>query len=188
MTESESACDTNYCWIRAKGKYRLSPLRARVHDLLEECQTNLSLDEIYETLDPPADSPAKKTAVRMAPGDLRDKGLVATAVAEADPPAVDTSRSVAATTVSPKWACPAPGKSLKEEILAFLQKSAMTKVQGDPSLDYSDIWFRFSEIHDGVGRTESKAQYKRALTELLYGKCVDRKDDPLDDYYQALTA
>src|SRR5271154_5743467 len=85
MSKSRSDGEhANYRWKKARGKTRLSPLRARVHDLLEKSPTSdLSLEDICKILEPPSNSRQKKTAVRMAVEELCDKGLVDTVESKA---------------------------------------------------------------------------------------------------------
>jgi hypothetical protein len=77
MADNPQGFGPYFRWEKPPGDTKLSPLRANVHALIGAVSSKmLQLDYIYDNLPSPADTPAKKTAVRMALKDLEGFTLV----------------------------------------------------------------------------------------------------------------
>ena len=189
MADNPQGFGPYFCWEKPVGETKLSPLRAHVHELLAASQgTCLHLDDIYAGLSSPADTSAKKTAVRMALKDLMEFQLASELASPPAGPPIG-ARAVAlelqpAQEVPCHWACSPDDQTtdLMNWLLDSLQKHSKKL---DPECQ-TDIWWDRPHLYADVRANHDASGYSdhdmdQALQDLYKRArpCVKRQ--PLND-------
>jgi hypothetical protein len=198
MSKSSTTRGPYYRWLKAKGKIDLSPLPSSVHELIEKSPAKcLPVAVIHQELK--SDTDAKKTAVWIALRGLCEKGLLEAVPIGSEvlaqsglPTRGPSTRGMAAGAQAPSaaaidWECPATASiSLDNKILVFLQSEAVARVNANPDLSVSDIWFGLADIQKGVDPTIPAGRYI-AMLKLTLGACVRVRVSAEGDSFQAAT-